>query len=197
MKHIIAALMAVMLSLTAYAGAMDSRNVGRAGFNDLSDEQQAQIIAQVAAMKGQQSSVVGAIAEVDPDVVDKWVGMGQAIAKTIGEVAKELGIAVNEFAKSPVGILVVALVIGSVAGGPIVHVMGGILVLIVGLGAVYFLNRKADNWEYVYSPDKTNIFGNARLVSKTRTGSDSDAIITSIIFTVITIIAALITAFSW
>lgn len=48
---------------------------------------------------------------VKPEDISAWAEAGTAIAKTLGAAAKEVGVSVNEFIKTPAGWLVVAIIL--------------------------------------------------------------------------------------
>jgi len=82
-------------------------------------------------------------------------------------------------------------------GGMILHFVGSILVLVVGLGFVRWHYRTQVEMVEEYSLDKTNIFGNARLVSRTEPSPDNDWKVWYMIIGVITIIGSLVVAFTY
>lgn len=61
----------------------------------------------------------------------EWVEVGSSIGQGLSATARELGVAVNDFAKSPVGKIAVALIVWKVAGSAIVHLI--ISMISVGL----------------------------------------------------------------
>lgn len=61
----------------------------------------------------------------------EWVDIGNSLGQALAGTARELGVAVNDFAKSPVGHLAIALIIWKVLGGTIIHFAGGLFSLIV------------------------------------------------------------------
>lgn len=97
----------VMFAATAFA------EVSTRG---LTDEQRAQLEVQAAQFKAENvkaggAEVVEKIAEVNPDNLQKYADVGEAIAKSLGAAAKEMGVAVNEFMQSPAGLLTVVLIV--------------------------------------------------------------------------------------
>lgn len=57
----------------------------------------------------------------------------EGFARAMGIAAKELNITINDFLKSPAGILTAGLIIWKMAGAAILHAMYGAIVLVVGL----------------------------------------------------------------
>jgi hypothetical protein len=78
------------------------------------------------ALAEESAEVVEPVVEVVEDVTD-WVEVGnqygEMVAGFIAGTARELGVAVNEFAMSPVGLLSVALVVGHFAGDMILGLL--------------------------------------------------------------------------
>ena len=58
-------------------------------------------------------------AEIVPptaETVDKWVGLAERFGKALASMAKEAGIAVNDFVKTPVGLIAVGILLWKVVG---------------------------------------------------------------------------------
>ena len=115
----------VLLFFSVSAFALDTRFP----LDGLTEKQKAEVLLRIESLK--ESAKQGE----EQDVVDKTLDrmgkiatMGADIGKGLGAVAKELGIAVNDFSKTPVGMISMGLIVWKVAGGPIVHVVfGGVL----------------------------------------------------------------------
>jgi hypothetical protein len=143
-----------------------------AGFDKLPADQQAQIIQTVAAAqtKGSTNSMA--------DVVDKWVNVGERLGKVMGGAAKEIGVAANDFAKTDLGRMTAMLVVWNYMGKDIidvvVHVGGGLLILVVGLSWIYIIMRRSQEVTTTYSDTVKNVFGNYVIVHKERVGLSSD-----------------------
>lgn len=126
--------LALLFSMPAWA--IDSRDVGAAGFDKLSATDQAKIVAQVEGMARQANSVD------TPEKVEAWVNVGTNIGKGLVGAARELGVAANEFAATPLGMLTMALIVWHFLGGMVVHVIGGFTIWIVGFAFTYVLMRR-------------------------------------------------------
>ena len=130
-------IMVVMLMFATQAFAIDQRDVASAGFNNLSAADQAKIIAQVEQMSNQSTNPMGT-----PEKVEAWVNIGSQIGKGLAGAARELGVAVNEFAGTPVGLLTMALIVWHFLGSVVIHVLGAILIWVVGFTATFIIMRK-------------------------------------------------------
>ena len=176
MKRFLAvALMA--LSFGAFAST-DSSAVREAGWNNLTELQKAEITKQVATQAETNKANPTSVASVLPDAkkVDDWVNVGQHIGQMMGGAAKEVGVAVNDFGKTPVGQWTMFLIVWKVLGATLMHVIGGFLVLIVGGIVMSAIYRRATNTTIEYNPEKTNWLGNHPVLTVERAClSDSDA----------------------
>jgi len=160
----------------AHAGTDPKLNVNtisQAGFDNLSAEQQAQILQQVTQLQPNATSGLDALEAT----TDKFVNYGERVGKMLGGAAKEVGVAVNDFVKTDVGKMTAAMIIWSYIGKDAtriaVHVGGALLTLIVGMSWIFILLRRSHHYDIKYDPEKTNIFRNSRKISATR-GTLSD-----------------------
>lgn len=119
--------------------AINSQDLGEAGFNSLSTTQQAEILRQVGQLKDQ--SLMTKINNADPAEIDQWVNIGSNIGKGLVGAAKELGVQVNEFSETKVGQLTIMLIVWNIMGNMIVHFIGGILVWIIGFFSIWFIRK--------------------------------------------------------
>lgn len=154
MKKIIA-IVALMFSFNALA-ALTTDSVSNAGFSKLSEAQKAEIIKQIADASSKNKEVV----VPSEEKVEKWVKIGSQVGQGLAGAAKELGVAVNDFAKTPVGQLTMALIVWHMMGGVIVHVFGGLLIMFIGLACIKFMFNRAYPKKITYSKEHKNIFGN-------------------------------------
>jgi len=154
MKKFIA-IVALMFSFNALA-ALTTDSVANAGFSRLDESQKAEIIKQIADA----SSKAKDITVPSEEKVEKWVKIGSQIGAGLAGAAKELGVAVNDFAKTPVGQLTMMLIVWHMIGGVMVHIFGGIVIMIVGLMFIRFMFKRAYPDKVTYSKEHKNIFGN-------------------------------------
>jgi hypothetical protein len=97
------------VSSFAATSGMGSSNVDAAGFSKLSESEKAEIL-KIVADKAATKGMFGSDKESTEDKVDRWVKIGSNIGVGLGAAAKELNVAVNDFAKSPVGQLTTVLI---------------------------------------------------------------------------------------
>lgn len=130
----------------------------------LSDKDKAELQLKVAKhieeqhQKEQQPSIVP-----NPNVVEQYVTVGEKIGKAFGGAAKEIGVAVNDFVKTPVGIMTMILIVWNYMGSMIVHLLGGLFILITSIIFIRWWVKISSNDEIIYDTEKTNIFGNYRI----------------------------------
>jgi len=133
------ALVALACSVSAFAA---STTVDTSG---LTEAQIAEIKA-IAAKKVAETAAQAAkpAADVTPEKVTAGVTLAatwgtqaaaaaEGFAKALGIAAKELNITINDFLKSPAGMLTAGLIIWKMAGAAILHALYGFIVLTVGL----------------------------------------------------------------
>ena len=63
--------------------------------------------------------------------IEAWVGLGEKVGKAIAATCKELSVQVNEFIKTPVGKMTVAIILWKAVGKDLWHIVGGISCWIV------------------------------------------------------------------
>ena len=165
MKKILFAI-AMILSVSAFA-EIDFRQIDAAGFNKLTDVQKLAVIKSVA----EQAAVAQApMSEATIDKIDRWSQVGANLGKGLAATAKELGVAVNDFANTPIGKVATFLIIWHIMGSAIVHIVGAIGIWIFGVVAI----RYVVSWTYptriTYDETKTNKFGNYPVKAVDRPG---------------------------
>ena len=191
MKKIIA-IVALMFSFNAFA-ALTTDSVANAGFSKLTEGQKAEIIKQIANQAADKTSVTAPSEEK----VEKWVKIGSQVGQGLAGAAKEVGIAVNDFAKTPVGQLTMVLIVWHIIGGVLVHIFGGILIMVIGLWFIHFMFKRAYPDRVTYSKEHKNIFGNFAIESVQRTPVQDDNAAGWLFAAGIVIVAGLITIFTF
>lgn len=130
--------------------------VAQAGFDNLSADQQAQVLQSITAAQAKDTTTV--------DKVDKWVNVGERIGKMMGGAAKEIGVAANDFVKTDVGrwtaILIIWNYMGKDAVGIVAHFGGGLLLLTVGLLWLRAMLDRTRTITITYDETRKTWFGN-------------------------------------
>ena len=164
MKKFLIAFAALAMIGTASAEGMDWRAVDAAGFNKLTESQKADVIKQVT-LKAQEAKAVD---NATVDKIDRWVQVGANLGKGLAATAKELGVAVNEFANTPIGKLATVLIVWHIMGSVIVHIAGALVFWGLGLYAIRFIYNRAYSADIKYNTEVRNMFGNHPKIKEDR-----------------------------
>jgi hypothetical protein len=102
----------------------------------LTEEQVADMAALIAAKKAENVKKGGTeIVEAakDPERMKRYAEVGEAIAKSLGAAAKEMGVAVNDFMSTPAGTLTVLLIVYHFIGSDLIalFVAGSLIPVVV------------------------------------------------------------------
>lgn len=160
-RSIVAAVAALALtfSFSAVAGDYDVSTKGLSPAQVL-EIQAATIKLQQANAEAGPGGVVNAISNIKPAEISKsvrteageWGAMGKNMGSALISMAKEMGVAVNEFAQTDLGKIATAVIVYKLIGHTLINMVVGFLLLTVGLYAVYRFWRKAttERIEYQY-----------------------------------------------
>lgn len=129
--------------------------------------------------------------------VEEWVEVGSNIGKGLAGAAKEVGVAVNDFVKTPVGQITAAVILWKFIGSAIVHLIGGLVVLLSGWAFMAYINRRLSPLLVSYDPDKTDVFGRSRRLKIEREKIDSDYAVGSYVWMGVCTIGAMIAIFTY
>lgn len=192
-------LMMFMLLVSLFApahAALNSDSVAQAGFNKLTEQQKAEILKQVAdASATSDASTV--VAGVTPTKVDEWVTIGERIGKIMGGAAREVGIAVNDFVKTPVGQLTMFIIVWKIMGGMLIHLLGGFVVFVSGWTFTYILYRRLSDVRIEYHPEAKDWLGRPKVVKVYKDALGGDAAWGVFGCFAVTTIAGLVTIFTF
>lgn len=164
MKKFLIAFAALAMIGTASAEGMDWRAVDAAGFGKLTESQKADVIKQVT-LKAQEAKAVD---NATVDKIDRWVQVGANLGKGLAATAKELGVAVNEFANTPIGKLATVLIVWHIMGSVIVHIAGALVFWGLGFYAIRFIYNRAYPADIKYNTEVRNMFGNHPKIKEDR-----------------------------
>lgn len=173
-------LFVLMAAMSAHAG-FSSMSVNQAGFDKLTPQQQAEVIKMVAEKA--HAAVPETSVDATPSVpsaerVDQWLNIGERVGKMIGGAAKEVGVAANEFVKTPVGTVAIGLIVWHYMGETVLHVAIGLILLAVGICFTLYVAKRRTGIIREYSPQGANWLSGRRLIRYERTPwSDNDTII--------------------
>lgn len=125
---------------------------------------------------------------------EKWADLGKNIGVALVSSAKEIGMAANDFAVTPLGRITSAIVVWKLMGKDFVHMVIGVSILVAGFWfAFYMFNRfTRSRVEYEYVSRLWGLWFSKKI--KTVTVRDGDWFTGGFIVTAITIAITLITA---
>ena len=159
MKKLFAIALMLFSTLSFAFAGNTSDAVNGAGFGKLSEAEKAEVIKMVADKAATKET--GMIPQLaNEDRVEKWVKIGSNIGQGLAGAAKEVGVAVNDFAKTPVGQMTMVLIVWHMIGAQLIHVFGGILIWVVGITIIRHMVGRAYPSKITYSKEVKNIFGN-------------------------------------
>lgn len=202
-RILVAACLALAAFSTPAQAGLDTDAVRGAGFGNLSEAEKADVIKAIAdknASKAQANAktiVEAAKEDASAEKVDKWLNVGEKVGKMFGSAAREVGIAVNQFAVSPVGMLTMAIIVWHFMGGVIVHFLGGIAVMLAAACFVRWYTIRRSHTVTTYDPEKTDIFGRSRLVKVDKNAMNDDTSAVVCIFSFLGVAVGLITMFTF
>lgn len=107
--------------------------------DSLTDAQKRELQAQAESMRSINSGNSPAAKEAR-----EWIDIGTAVGKALGSSARELNIAVNEFAETPVGMLTAVLIVWKVVGSEIIHYIFGVGFMLLAIPTWWWM------WSRVY-----------------------------------------------
>lgn len=135
MKKILLSLMLVMSVGVAIANdVVDTTN--------LTDEQKAKAALYIAQMAKENPAAVVASSSKTVEVVKQWADIGTAIGSGLASSAKQLGIAANDFAQSPVGKFTVFLIAWHFIGATLIHIAFTLLWLLITAPTIIYMYRR-------------------------------------------------------
>lgn len=114
-------MLSLILALSVVSGATYADQTTITTTAGLSDAQKAELAAEAAKMVSENASTAVAAPSKTAAVVREWADIGTAIGTGLAASAKELGVAANDFAKTPVGKFTVFLIAWHFIGNQILH----------------------------------------------------------------------------
>lgn len=126
MKNLMIVSLTVIMVLTAgfsFAQGNKGRYLDLKDLEGLSNSAKAEVVERgIDKFKG--GSAGSTLANIDPDKAEKWA---KIISTTIKTISQDLAVSVNEFVKTDVGKITMALIVYKVIGDDIRHIVFGIL----------------------------------------------------------------------
>jgi hypothetical protein len=160
---------AILFSLSSVSFAAASGPASNAvDLSALPQAQQEAIRQQIA--DANKASPVAQVQAVT-DAASKWVEIGHAVGTTLVSTARDLGVTANEFATTPVGKIIVAIVIWKYLAADITHIGMSAVFLVIGLSlGLTFLRRasvkKVTAEEWSATPVLWGLFTRKKLIRR-------------------------------
>jgi len=150
------------LLLSTSVWAISGTDLDNAGFSKLSNTQKAAILQNIASQV--EEAAKPQIEVPSTEIVEKFANVGPSVAKAIKETAQELGVVVNEFLYTPVGMMTAGLIVYKVVGDDVLTQLHGFfqstLFTIVWVGYLIWYIRRNQTVTITYSTTRMNIFRN-------------------------------------
>lgn len=145
MKKILIGLFVILFVMSAFSvsAAAQSRNAGTSVTIDLRDLDDFTRNSVMKKMKEREEGAKGIMESVDPVAARAWA---QVVTDTIKDICHNLNVEVNDFIKTPVGMIVAGTIVYKVAGRDIFLALKNVVLGTVGwfltLFIIYFVARK-------------------------------------------------------
>lgn len=143
-----------MALMTNHAYAQTNpQTINSIDVSKLTPEQKTQLLGQVADLQKQASNPTNISTSLRNEA-SQWGELGANMGRATVAAAKEVGLAANDFAQTPLGKIIIAIVVYKIIGINILHVVYGVIILTIGLGlSLYFiLKSKYSEVEYENIP---------------------------------------------
>lgn len=191
-------ILAVFLMITSLSAFAEDHYLDTSG---LTEQQKAEMAVQVAKLKTEKTEPAN-ISEKVRTEAQAWGDLGANMGKALVGGAKEIGVAANEFAETPLGKITIAVVVFKLMGGPMLHIIAGTIFLLFGWGlGIWMMKtmRIGVTHEYDYKPFLWGMW-NRKVVVEESSESNSDRswrIITGVIVLIVATVIGLITLFNF
>jgi membrane protein CcdC involved in cytochrome C biogenesis len=112
-------------------------NISSLDVSKLTPEQKAKMIASVVEMQKESTGHTSATVRKE---AEQWIDLGGNMGRAAVAAAKELGIAANDFVKTPLGMVTMAVVVYKFVGASLLHIVFGLFFFILTIGlTVHFV----------------------------------------------------------
>lgn len=127
---------------------------------------------------------------------EQWAVLGTNVGRAMIGAAKELGMAASEFSQTPLGTVVVAILVVKIIGGTVLHLTAGVLLAVLAVGFFWYVHRRVLNRPvYEYRPVLWGLWNRAHLVKYVANEEDKHNIegwnIVSVLFPAILLVASI------
>ena len=162
-SFIAAALAAFFVTVTPAFPQTSAHDIRSLDVSRLTPEQKAQLLAHVSKLQESKSANMSETVRTE---AEKWGELGANTGKAMVAAAKEVGVAANDFAQTPLGKVVTVIVVYKMIGQDAIGIATGLLTLFIGTLVALFVfrsNRFGDH-DYELRPVLGGLFTRQRLV---------------------------------
>ena len=152
MKNLLGLLLCLSIAFPALADS--TLQVNGRSISGLTDVQIAELQAQAAKLaeaNGQKATTPAVPPVATVEQVAKYAELGKSIGAGLASTAKELGIAVNEFADTPIGKVALIIIVVKLIGSQVFHVILGTVWFLVALPLWFYFYRRLCMFDYKYT----------------------------------------------
>lgn len=176
MNKTIVKLCSIVAVTSALAVGIANAAVVQVDTSGLSTEQVNQLKQQAQSMKSDPANVSAKVRQE----AEAWSELGANMGKAMVGAAREIGVAANEFATTPLGKVVVVMTAYKIAGKDLLGVVFGSIIMVFGysLALWIFFTRRWSKVKYEYEPMFWGAFKRARIIS---TETDEDVATTKVV----------------
>jgi len=122
-------------------GSFNSSTVKDAGWDKLTPDQQADVLKQITNNSNMQGTIEAHTTKVE--TVNKWVEVGAGLGDALVILVQKLGVTVNDFLKTPAGLLSAAMIFWHIMGDSLVHLFFGFAFIAVAIPAWIYSFRRS------------------------------------------------------
>lgn len=179
--------LAMSLSVSAFAGGswVDT--------SELTKEQAAEVALQVEKIKSQKTSATSPVETISATArkeASAWGELGGNVGKALVGAAKEVGVAANDFASTPLGTVVTAIVVYKLIGVAMIKLIVGSGILLFGGSIVtYLMFTRFGEVKYEVKPYLFGLWNRKVVVER---NEDDDALSRRMLSLALTIIVTLL-----
>ena len=153
---------------------------------------------QITTLANQANSMKTESADKIAEHVDKYADVSVRIGKMLSGAAKEVGIAVNEFVKTPVGMMTAGIILWHYMGGMIVHVVSGWAFLIISFSLLFWYSRRVSTMVIEYDiAGGRNWMGKYPVIKVNRDAMDESVLIAILLGYLFSTIISIWIMFAW
>jgi hypothetical protein len=133
-----AALAAFLVTVTPAFPQTSAQDIRSLDVSKLTAEQKAQLLAHVSKLQENKSTNMSETVRTE---AEKWGELGANTGKAMVAAAKEVGVAANDFAETPLGKVVTVIVVYKMIGQDVINFVVGALTLVAGTLIAFYIFR--------------------------------------------------------